>query len=166
MARILLVEDEEDIRNMLRDALTLAGHEVDPAGSSAEALALAGDNPYEIAVIDYVLPGMRGLDLLRELHRVHPFMRSIIMSGQIDHDDLDADELEKQLRDRLAADRYLPKPVPGPDLLRAVNELSREGTAVDWKKVAGDAIGTQKVKAKEVRAMDRTLKKLRRKPRK
>jgi len=166
MARILVVEDEADIRNMLRDALSLAGHEVDVAESSAQAMELAKDKAYDVCVIDYVLPGMRGLDLLRELHKLNPFTHSVIMSGQIDHDALDATELERQLKERIAVDRYLPKPVSGPDLLRAIEELSRPGAEVDWKKVARDATAKQKVKSKDVRAMDRDLKKRRKKPNK
>jgi CheY-like chemotaxis protein len=164
MAQILIVDDEADIREMLRDALLLHGHEIDLAESSDAAIALAKEKPFDIAVIDYVLPGMRGLDLLVELHKLNPFLRAIIISGQIDHDDLNANELEQQLKERIAADRYLPKPVSGPDLLHAIDDLYQPGAKIDWKKVAGDAVATQKVKSKDVRALDRTMKKSRRKP--
>src|SRR6266571_4939644 len=110
MARILLVDDELDVRNMFVDALKLKGHNVDAAASADEAMKLAAKQSYEVAVIDYVLPGKRGLDLLQDLRGNQKFLRSIIISGQIDHDVLDAAALEKQLKERIAADRYLPKP--------------------------------------------------------
>lgn len=164
MARILVVDDEPDIRTTLRDALLLQGHEVDVAESAQAAIALAKQKAFDLAVIDYVLPGMRGLDLLRELHKLNGFMKSIIISGQIDHDALNTGDLERQLKERIAADRYLPKPVSGPDLAKAIDELCEKGGPVDWKKIAGDAIATQKVKLKDVRSMDQTLKKNRKKP--
>jgi len=117
MAKILLVDDEADIRTMLRDSLLLNGHEVALAESAEMAVELAKENAFDIAVIDYVLPGTRGLDLLRQLQKISPFLKSIIVSGQIDHDTLNANDLERELKERIAADRYLPKPVAGPDLL-------------------------------------------------
>ena len=111
MARLLLVDDEADIREMLRDALAVRGHDVDVADSAASAIALAETKAYDVAIVDYVLPGMRGLDLLHQLHLINRFMRSVVMSGQLDHDVVEAKELEKQLKEKIAADRYLPKPV-------------------------------------------------------
>jgi CheY-like chemotaxis protein len=150
---------------MLRDALAHRGHQVTIAGAAQEALALTEMTAYDVAIIDYVMPGIRGLDLLHELRKKYPFIRSIIMSAQIDHDVLDAREVEKQLKERVGADRYLPKPVSVDSLVHAIGEVM-EGVAgkhVDWKKVASDAVVTRGVKAKDVREMDRTLRKSRKK---
>jgi DNA-binding response OmpR family regulator len=164
VARLLLVDDEEDERNMFRDALRLRGHEVDVAASAAEALVLARSTTgYDVAIIDYVLPGKRGLDLLQELRELNPFLRSIIISGQIDHDALDAGDLEKQLRDRIAADRYLPKPTTMDSLAAAIDEVLQPAREGNWKRMATDAVATQDVKTKDVREMDRTLRKNRKK---
>lgn len=166
MARLLLVDDEEDVRAMLRAALVRRGHEVDVAANSAAALDLAKTTAYDVAIIDYVLPGMRGLDLLRELRKRHPFLRSIIISGQIDHDVLDAKEVEKQLKERVVADRYLPKPASVDTLVEAVDEVVQPAKESDWKRMATDAVATQEVTAKDVREVDRTLRKNRKKPKK
>ena len=161
MARILLVDDEPDVRLMLRDALKLRGHSVNMASGSDQALKLAKDNNYEVAIIDYVLPGKRGLDLLQELRGLQPFLRSIIISGQIDHEVLDAVELEKQLKEQIAADRYLPKPISTDGLNRAIQEVLSMAADVDWQQMAAAAVAGQEVSRKQVKAMDRSLRKAR-----
>lgn len=163
MARILLVDDEEDVRNMLKDALGLRGHDVDTAASAAEAMKLAAKKSYEVAILDYVLPGKRGLDLLHDLRRHNKFLRSIIISGQIDHDILDASALEEQLKERIAADRYLPKPASIESLTGAIDELLKPAATSDWKQVAGVAVAAEGVKEKHVKDMDRAVYKVRKK---
>ena len=164
VARILLVDDEEDIRDMLSQALELADHKVDTAASATAAVALAARKDYDVAIIDYVLPGKRGLDLLQELRSAHPFLRSFIISGQIDHDVYDAADLERQLKDRIAADRYLPKPARIEDLLAAIEAVMAPATAGDWQRMAANVVASQTVKAKEVKEMDKALRKAKKKP--
>jgi DNA-binding response OmpR family regulator len=163
VARILLVDDEQDIRDMFARALERIGHKVDTAASAPEAIALASKKDYDVAIIDYVLPGKRGLDLLQELRKAHPFLRSIIISGQIDHDVFDAADLEQKLKDRTAADRYLPKPARLDDLTAAIETVMAPMTAGDWQQMAANAVASQAVKAKEVKEMDQALRKARKK---
>jgi DNA-binding response OmpR family regulator len=165
MPRILLVDDEQDIREMLGDALTMRHHVVELAASATEALALGKNTAFDIAIIDYVLPGMRGLDLLQELRKHNPFIRSIIISGQIDHDSVDPKEIEKKLKERIVADRYFPKPVATDVLAQAVNALCKASTGrvVDWQKIALGAVAGRAVKKKDIQAADRELRRHRRK---
>ncbi len=168
MARVLIVDDEQDVREMLRDALVLRKHEVDLAGDATAALQAEKSAHHDIAIIDFVLPGKRGLDLLRGLRRINPFLRSIIISGEVDHDVLDPKELEKQLKDKVETDRYLPKPISVDRLAEVVDELSsglgqRE---TDWKKIAQDVVAAREVKAKDIREMDKILQRSRRKRKK
>jgi len=163
VARLLLVDDEADIREMLRDALAFRGHDVEVADSATKAIALAETKAYDVAIVDYVLPGMRGLDLLHRLHLINRFMRSVVMSGQLDHDVVEANELEKQLKEKIAADRYLPKPVAVETLNAAIEELCIASREANWKKLAADARDASKVKAKNVRDMDKKLSKSKKK---
>lgn len=72
MARVLLVEDDRDIALLLENRLRSYGHRVILAQSGRLALTSVGvDNPIDIALIDYHLPGMNGFELLDELRR-HP----------------------------------------------------------------------------------------------
>ena len=69
LPNILLVDDDEILRERLAQAIRARGYEVKTAGSAEEALReVAKDSP-EMAVLDLKMPGMSGLDLLRELSR-------------------------------------------------------------------------------------------------
>lgn len=75
--RILVVEDDEDMRENLRRILQGAGHEVELARDGAEALAALQSLPFHLVITDLVMPKMSGLDLLkvvREEHRSLPVL--------------------------------------------------------------------------------------------
>ena len=61
---LLLVEDDEDTRDLMALALRGAGFQVQPAGSGREALALLESTPYDLLVTDYDMPGMTGTEML------------------------------------------------------------------------------------------------------
>ena len=65
--RILLVEDNVDASNTLKDFLELEGHTVSAAYDGTNGLAMARGRPYDVLICDIGLPGMSGLDLIREL---------------------------------------------------------------------------------------------------
>ena len=65
--RILFVEDDPRMRLLVRRGLLEEGHVVDSAGSTPSALELARETPYNVLVIDVMLPGPSGLDLVRSL---------------------------------------------------------------------------------------------------
>ena len=67
MSTILIVDDEPSIRSLVRDCLELEGHEIVEAADGPSALdAVASDNP-DLMVLDIMMPGMSGLDVLTEL---------------------------------------------------------------------------------------------------
>ena len=66
-ARILVIEDEERIASMLQRGLIFEGYRVDVAGDGATGLELARDNPPDLVVLDWMLPGMDGLEVCRRL---------------------------------------------------------------------------------------------------
>ncbi len=69
MSTILIVDDEPSIRSLVRDCLELEGHEIVEAADGPSALdAVASDNP-DLMVLDIMMPGMSGLDVLRALRR-------------------------------------------------------------------------------------------------
>lgn len=67
MARILVVDDEESVRELVRMVLETAGHAVDAAAGGREALALLRKNAYAVAVVDRTMPLMTGIELIREM---------------------------------------------------------------------------------------------------
>lgn len=64
---VLLVDDEPKIRHALTRALLDEGHEAIGTGSPVEALQLLGQRPFDLLVVDNLMPGMSGLDMIREL---------------------------------------------------------------------------------------------------
>ena len=64
---ILLVDDEPKIRQALAQALRDEGHDVNATGNPREALRLVGERPFDLLVVDNLMPGMTGLELIREV---------------------------------------------------------------------------------------------------
>jgi two-component system phosphate regulon response regulator PhoB len=67
--RILVVEDDAAIRTMEERVLQAAGYEVRSAGNGSEGLDLARKDPYDLFLLDIMMPGMNGLELARELRK-------------------------------------------------------------------------------------------------
>jgi signal transduction histidine kinase/CheY-like chemotaxis protein len=79
--RLLLVEDEEGPREMLREMLELLGYEVESAVCGEEALELAPDKSFDLVLTDYMLPGIDGRELVSRLRARHPELGVVLMSG-------------------------------------------------------------------------------------
>jgi CheY-like chemotaxis protein len=84
-ARVLLVEDEALVGDMLEDLLALDGHQVDRATNGREALERMRGHSYELIVSDVRMPDLSGPALYRELLRVHPALarRVVFVTGDI-----------------------------------------------------------------------------------
>ena len=110
--RILVVDDESSILELLRDALTEAGYAVDAAENAQAALALVQDNLYDVAILDFALPDMNGVMLHHELRRVDAELaeRTLFISGLTQSDD-DLDYFSS------LASGFLPKPFEVADVL-------------------------------------------------
>ncbi len=80
--RILVADDEESIRWVLSKALKKQGYMVDLAEDGSQARALASKNHYDLAVLDIKMPGVQGLDLLKEFRSNAPDMLVIIMTAE------------------------------------------------------------------------------------
>ena len=80
--RVLLIDDEENIRQMTRLTLESAGYEVGEAGSGMEAFAiLGGDDSWDVVFLDQKMPGMIGTDVLRRIKVLVPQARVIMMTA-------------------------------------------------------------------------------------
>jgi CheY-like chemotaxis protein len=81
MARILLIEDNDSVRTVLREALELAGHTVIEARNGAEGLALFPQAGADLVITDIVMPDKDGLDVLAVLREQVPPVNIIAISG-------------------------------------------------------------------------------------
>lgn len=122
--RILIVDDHDSIREMLKDRLEAMGYDVMTVSDGRSALALiareAGQSPIEGVLLDLHMPAMDGLAVLRELHSQHPELRTIMMSAN--HEER---IIEKAIA--LGAKAYLIKPIDNNALRQTLLQIfSRE----------------------------------------
>ncbi len=80
-ARILIVDDDENIRKVLAMILEDEGYSVDQAETAKQAIEKTKKNVYNIALIDIRLPDMEGIELLTKMRDTVPRMRKIIITG-------------------------------------------------------------------------------------
>lgn len=77
MATIMVVDDEPMVRNLLSQFLTLRGYRVRPAKDGPDALALLKQEHPQLVILDVYMPGMNGVDVLRQL-RANDYKGSVI----------------------------------------------------------------------------------------
>jgi DNA-binding response OmpR family regulator len=116
--RILAIEDDAAIRRGIVDALRYAGYQVFEAGRGEEGLELAVRGAYELLLLDLVLPGIEGLEILREVRRLRPTQPVIILTARGAEDD-------RVNGLRLGADDYVVKPFSVKELLARVEAVLR-----------------------------------------
>jgi len=80
-ARILIVDDDENIRKVLTTILEDVGYIVESVGTAKKAIAKTGKKFYNLALIDVRLPDMEGIELLTRMKDATPKMRKIIITG-------------------------------------------------------------------------------------
>lgn len=81
MARILVIDDDENIRKVLKTILEDEGYAVDTAETAKEGIEKSENSFYNIALIDVRLPDMEGIELLSKLRDTKPKMRKLIVTG-------------------------------------------------------------------------------------
>ena len=91
-ARVLVLDDEPNIRESLAEYLMDCGFATFTAESAEDALALSELGDVEVAVVDIRLGGMDGLEFIKRLHRLHPEVRCLIHTGSTDF------QLDRELR--------------------------------------------------------------------
>ncbi|MDQ6607037.1 MAG: response regulator transcription factor [Actinomycetota bacterium] len=125
MMRILVIEDEARIRAFLAKAFEAEGFTVDVVENGEHGFERALAGSYEFVILDLMLPGRDGLDVLRELHRHRPALPVLILSARSD--------LATKLRGfELGAVDYLAKPFSLDELLaRARVQLRRSRSGDD-----------------------------------
>lgn len=130
-ARVLIVDDEPEVRESWVRALTLLGYQADGAESAAQALDMVTNIPYDVAVLDIILgprkKDMDGIELMRQMRREHPRMPIIILTGHA--------SLETAIDSvKLRAEDYLRKPVSLQELDEAIAAALRERAMVETPK--------------------------------
>jgi DNA-binding response OmpR family regulator len=116
--KILIVEDEVDLALGVRDALVHAGFQAEVCHDGRGALDELREHPYDLCVLDLMLPGLNGLDLLRELRKEGQDLRVLILTALADEEDL--------LKGfEAGADDYMAKPFSPRELVARVEAQFR-----------------------------------------
>ena len=119
MRKILVVEDEDAIREVVALNLRLAGYEVTEAASAEQALAVFGPSAgFDVAVLDIMLPGMNGCSLCEPIRRDSASIGIIMLSAKT----LETDKIKGL---SIGADDYMTKPFSVSELLARVEALVR-----------------------------------------
>jgi signal transduction histidine kinase/ActR/RegA family two-component response regulator len=118
---VLLVEDEDEVRELASDFLTSSGYRVIAAQDGAEALRIAQrlGQTIHLLVTDVVMPNMSGPELVKKLKRLLPDLKTVYMSGYIEQNEDCKELLEREF--------YLQKPFSRDMLLRQVSEALTNG---------------------------------------
>ena len=117
--RILLVEDDVDLRDSLVEVLKMEGYEVLAVTSGAEAVSAAVQREFDLMITDIKMPGKDGLDALREVKNEQPEVAGIVITGYSTED--------YALRaTRLQVKEYLKKPFELDPFLAAVDKIAQE----------------------------------------
>lgn len=118
MAKIVVVDDYPFMRDLLSELLKRAGHEVAGlAGSAAELReGLPAWKP-DILILDIMLPDASGVEVTKEVLRVHPHTKVLVISG------LDEDQKLTRECQEAGAKGFLPKPFSGDALMAALAKL-------------------------------------------
>ena len=119
MARILIVEDEVDLSNLLRSHLEQDGHEVAQAFDGPTGLAQVEQHEPDLVILDWMLPGLDGLAVCRRIRERH--LMPVIMLTARD------EEIDRVLGLEAGADDYVPKPFGIRELLARVRAALRRG---------------------------------------
>lgn len=125
VSRILVVDDDDQVRGILRKRLQKSGFEVGEASDGEEALGSYRDTPADVVITDLVMPGKGGQGLIRDLRREFPQVRIVAISGALDQD---VPSLLAEA-DRLGALKTLPKPFTSEQLFEAIDGVLQMSVA-------------------------------------
>ncbi len=118
MARIMIIDDEPNLRSMLRRMLYQAGHQVSEAGNGAEGIDMYERDPPDLVITDILMPEKEGIETILALHRADPDLPIIAISGGGRSGGADF----LCIAENLGARHTLSKPFRGDQLLGAVSE--------------------------------------------
>ncbi|MDX2494297.1 MAG: response regulator [Desulfuromusa sp.] len=134
MNKILVVDDDQDLRENLVEVLSEAGFSLDSAGDGHEAIEQLATDDFNLVLLDSIMPGMGGMEVLPQIKRNYPKIK-IIMLTAFSTVDGAVEAMRK------GADDYIAKPFKIVDLLVAVRTVLEEAKFV----ACGELLNTDKM---------------------
>ncbi len=113
---ILIVDDEENLRQSLKFILQPLGYNVSDAPDAEAALEALRTNHFQLILLDLIMPGMHGLELLPQIRALHPDIAVLIFAA-----DTTTDTINKALQ--LGAQGFIPKPIEPSDIIKQIQSI-------------------------------------------
>lgn len=120
MAKILVVDDEQNMRTGLKDNLEFEGYEVDTANDGEQGLKKIFENSYNLIILDVMMPKKSGFDVCKEVRKSGITTPVILLTAK-------GEEIDKVVGLELGADDYVTKPFSLRELLARVKAILRRG---------------------------------------
>jgi DNA-binding response OmpR family regulator len=130
--RILVVEDDRTLRQALTFNLTREGYDVTTAADGEGALVAARDSRLDLVLLDVMLPGMSGIEVLRVMRREGISTPVVVVSAK-------GDEIDRVVGLKVGADDYVTKPFSRPELLARIEAVLRRQRRGEAGAGSGDA---------------------------
>lgn len=143
--RILVIDDEAGIREGIKRGLTPQGYIVETAENGEQGLALFRQNPCDLVLIDVMMPGISGIDLIGEIHRIDPEAVCVIITGYA--------TVEMAVRAiKEGAYDFLTKPFSVDDLLLVVRQgLERRHLSLETKRLQSIEAEARRLQEEKIR---------------
>jgi DNA-binding response OmpR family regulator len=124
MSKILVVDDEQNMRTGLKDNLEFEGYEVETANDGEQGLKKIFGNSYNLILLDVMMPKKSGFDVCREVRRAGITTPVILLTAK-------GEEIDKVLGLELGADDYVTKPFSLRELLARIKAVLRRGEDIN-----------------------------------
>ncbi len=116
--RVLLIDDDEELLELLSENLADYNFEVRTAPSGKRGLSLLDENEFDVVILDVMMPGMNGFDVLKEINIRHSHLPVIMLTAR-------GDEIDRVLGLELGADDYMVKPFSPRELAARIKAMKR-----------------------------------------
>jgi len=131
MARLLIVDDEEMIREVLSEYATFEGHIVTQAKDGMEAVMLCRENDYDIIIMDVMMPKLDGFSSVKEIKKTKD-IPVIMLSARVE-------EYDKLFGFEIGIDDYVTKPFSPKEVMARINAILRRGKGLS-KRIVSDGL--------------------------
>ena len=143
-ARLLIVEDDDDLRQILSQRFSESGYEVVTAATGPDALKAVEAQVPDLVLLDVMLPGLDGVEVCRRLRAAHPLLYILMLTAR-------ADELDRVVGLEVGADDYVTKPFSLQEVVARVRAALRRVRATQERMVAPDDDAEAAIEVGELR---------------
>ncbi|MHC0036866.1 response regulator transcription factor [Pseudoneobacillus sp. C159] len=121
MKRILLAEDEEIIRMLIMDTLEDEEYQVDEAADGEEAMKLFAEDKYDLLILDYMMPGLTGIEVIEKVREGHhnQTVKILMLSAK-------SQQYEQDKILSVGADEFMAKPFSPLQLIEKIKDIFNE----------------------------------------